>query len=196
MAETWFTADTHFNHRNILKYNPNRKDNFICPTDDSDAVEAMNQAIVDNWNSVVSVKDTVYHLGDVAFGKPKDSKKWVAQLNGEIHLIRGNHDYSKYIEEYGRELASVQDYLFLKNLHNRKVVLFHFPIVNWDTKFHGSYHFYGHVHGAPVKELEGTRSMDVGIDTHPEMRPYNWCELWLEMEQIQTPKECHHGRKS
>lgn len=186
MNEVFFTSDTHFNHKNILKYNPNRLDH--C-----DDVESMNQAIVDNWNKVVNDSDTVYHLGDVAFGKPENASKWVAQLNGNIHLIKGNHDYTSYLKEIGVFFESVQDYKMLRNLHNKKVVLFHYPIVNWDTKFHGSLHFYGHVHGAPVRELANTRSFDVGIDTHPEMRPYNWYELKDKLKDISPPKLDHHN---
>ena len=187
MPEIYFTSDTHFNHKNILKYNPNRLEHSY-----DDSVEGMNQAIVDRWNAVVKPNDTVYHLGDVAFGRPEDSVKWILQLNGNITLIRGNHDYSTYLEAFGHLLYDVRDYLFLRNFKNEKVAMFHYPIVNWDGKHHGSYHLYGHVHGTPVHQLKGTRSADIGIDTHPEMRPYEWYEIHNWMKKIPPPKLNHH----
>ena len=35
-------------------------------------VEEMNETIINNWNSIVSDEDTIYHLGDFALGN-KDS---------------------------------------------------------------------------------------------------------------------------
>lgn len=49
----------------------------------------MNKALTENWNSVVSPEDTIYHMGDFAFG---GIKKYLPYLNGKIILIRGNHD--------------------------------------------------------------------------------------------------------
>lgn len=87
----WFTSDTHFNHRNIIRY-CNRP--FYT-------VDQMNKILVGNWNSLVSPDDVVYFLGDFCFTyarrtreKRKDILKWKEKLNGHIILIRGNHDYS------------------------------------------------------------------------------------------------------
>lgn len=84
----WFTSDTHFGHRNIIKYcqRPYRTD-----TGDLD-VEAMNRDMVKRWNEVVGPLDTVYHLGDFAFMKEGPAKDVLSKLNGKKHLIRGNHD--------------------------------------------------------------------------------------------------------
>ena len=48
--------------------------------------------MIDNWNRAVGPEDTVFHLGDFAFAVPSRIKEIASQLNGEIHLIRGNHD--------------------------------------------------------------------------------------------------------
>ena len=50
----------------------------------------MNDALVNNWNSVVGVKDVVYHLGDFAFGK--HNIDIAGRLNVRKRLVLGNHD--------------------------------------------------------------------------------------------------------
>ena len=52
-------SDLHLNHWNIVKY-CNRP--FFH-------VEEMNQALIDNWNSVVTDKDVVWVIGDFCFEK-------------------------------------------------------------------------------------------------------------------------------
>ncbi len=77
-----------FNHSNIIKY-CNRP--FSC-------AEEMNEIMVDNWNSVVSEQDKVYHLGDVymsgSFSRDYTSAL-LRRLKGKKRLILGNHDNGK-----------------------------------------------------------------------------------------------------
>lgn len=80
----WITSDTHFGHFNIIGY---------CDRPFTTA-EEMDETMVDRWNSVVKEDDTVYHLGDFAFGKGSKEKieEYVERLNGSIILTKGNHD--------------------------------------------------------------------------------------------------------
>ena len=50
----FFTADTHFNHTNMLKF---------CDRPFAD-VEEMNETIIARWNQVVGEEDHVFHLGE------------------------------------------------------------------------------------------------------------------------------------
>jgi calcineurin-like phosphoesterase family protein len=76
----WIISDTHFNHKNILKYE-NRPVDF-------------NEVIINNWNSRVASEDIVIHLGDVIFGYDKETNlpPILNRLNGKKVLARGNHD--------------------------------------------------------------------------------------------------------
>ncbi len=97
MAELFFISDTHFGHKGILTFED--KDgkpvrNFI------DIIE-MHTVMIENWNRVVTPKDKIYHLGDVAFSKA--GLQLLALLNGKKRLIRGNHDLYKtrlYMEHF------------------------------------------------------------------------------------------------
>lgn len=80
----FFTSDTHFSHKNIIKY-CNRP---------YDTVDDMNKILTENWNSVVGEEDIVYHLGDFSFANPFTTAEIRKKLNGHIRLVAGNHDWS------------------------------------------------------------------------------------------------------
>lgn len=77
---TWYTADLHFGHENIIRH-CNR------PFPDADAMDA---ALVERWNEAVAPADTVWLLGDVALSTKKLGL--VAHLRGHKILVAGNHD--------------------------------------------------------------------------------------------------------
>ena len=80
---TLFISDTHFGHTNIIPYCDRP---FV-------SVEQMNRYMIQQWNSVVKKNDTVYHLGDFSLCiSPEEVKDIVSQLNGNIRLVKGNHD--------------------------------------------------------------------------------------------------------
>lgn len=87
MSEIWVISDTHFGHQNIIDY---------CDRPFKTAY-LMNEAIRENWNSVVKPEDKVYHLGDVYMGwnQHEDVLHFLNSLNGKKRLILGNHDNGK-----------------------------------------------------------------------------------------------------
>ena len=86
-AQTYFTADWHFSHPNIARYCPQFRQQ-------SDNADELNEYLIDCWNRVVTPQDTVYNLGDVCFAKkPAHIEAVLQRLNGQHHLIYGNHDY-------------------------------------------------------------------------------------------------------
>lgn len=81
MSNIWFSADTHFGHKNIIQY---------CDRP-YDSVEEMDRDLIANWNDLVRAEDEVYFLGDFSLDFRR-VKQVVPLLNGKIHLVAGNHD--------------------------------------------------------------------------------------------------------
>ncbi|MBW1605758.1 metallophosphoesterase [Lactobacillus sp. Sy-1] len=167
----YFTADTHFFHQDILGM-----DNFAPRPFKS--IDEMNQTIIENWNARVQPTDVVYHLGDIAlyFIKPaKEAYRQILailnQLNGNLILIKGNHDsreFFKYLAKHnfmvnGKPKFQFQDVGALIKFNHRQYYLTHYPmmlgIVHQIINLHGHIHHYS----VPIKE-----NINVGIDS-PEL---------------------------
>lgn len=137
--QNFYIADLHFGHENIIKHS---KRPFS-------SVEEMDNTLIDNWNSVVSDDDNVYILGDLCFKFRLPPVECLKKLKGHKHLILGNHD--RIIEnEYEQKgsypyLETVTHYLELSD-NGRKVVLFHYPMAEWNGFYHDSILLYGHIH--------------------------------------------------
>ncbi|STZ64268.1 Predicted phosphoesterase or phosphohydrolase [Moraxella lacunata] len=165
----YFTSDLHFHHQNIIKFCPTFRQNF----GDS---QTMNKELIALWNETVKPDDIVYNLGDVSFSHHLNEIEVVLkELNGKHHLILGNHDnliaqnqerfLTKLKNDGNPMLSSVQDYLKL-NLKElkRTLILFHYPIDEWDGCHKGYYHLHGHIHDRMAK-VKG-KILNVGFDLH------------------------------
>jgi calcineurin-like phosphoesterase family protein len=119
----------------------------------------MDAAMIDAWNSVVSARDIVLHLGDFAYKTDKPRmQKIFDRLSGEKHLVAGNHDHS---DAKGLGWASVSDIREIK-VAGERIILCHFPLREWPHYWHGALHLFGHTHG----RMQGSaRALDVGVDS-------------------------------
>ena len=152
----YFTSDTHFGHKNIIW-----RGNRPCKN-----IEEMDNLLIKNWNRVVKSTDEVYHLGDFGWQlSPTRLKEIMEQLNGHKHLILGNHDKEKMME-HSNLWESVDFYKEIR-IDDYKVVLFHYPIYEWNGAFNGTVHLYGHVHDTFEMYKEDLR--------HHNKRNYNVC---------------------
>lgn len=73
----YLTSDTHFCHNKDFLYEPRG----------FQSIEEHDEAIVKNWNSIVTPDDEVYHLGDVMLNDNTKGLGYLKQLNGKIHII-------------------------------------------------------------------------------------------------------------
>lgn len=197
----FFTSDTHFDHKNILKFCPARADRWPASVAGPDqyVIEEMNEGIIKRWNSTVSPSDTVYHLGDFAFGRADATKTHLSRLNGKIHLVSGNHDKVVHDNADVRAMfESVKDYREIT--HNKtKIVMFHFPILAWHKNHYGSIHLHGHCHDN-LPQYGGKR-FDVGIDSSQitgvaEHRPFSLEEILTKADTVAIETVDHHDAQT
>lgn len=153
---TWIGSDFHFGHTNIMKFCPDTRGHFRD-------VDHMNAEMIREWNQLVDPADTVYMLGDIAFTSADKAAGIVNSLNGRKILIKGNHD-SKTIKDkrFTSCFDEIHDYLDI-TFNGYHVVMFHYPICEWNRMHHGAVHLYGHLH-QNKSGLEQYRARNVGWD--------------------------------
>jgi len=198
----FFIGDTHFYHKNVILYDdrPFKDDNGLPD------IQLMNEELIKNWNRVVKKTDVVFHLGDVVFGGVEKTKEIVDQLNGEIHLIMGNHDSFKIMNKIGR-FSSISDRLnlYIKTDSSKKGLLFildHFAILSWDKQHKGSIHLHAHSHGSLMKsEIDWVREdyykrkvIDVGC-MNLNYTPISYDEVIEIMDKREIINVDHHNNK-
>lgn len=140
----YFTADSHFNHANIIKF-CNRPFN---------SVEQMNETLIDNWNQVVGKDDIVFHLGDFCLGGAAEWTKLLDRLNGKIYLILGNHDLKNIRQGFIQRFEHVALQMFI-TVDKQKMYLSHYPFLCFEGGYKDIWQLFGHVH---------TRKNNTGID--------------------------------
>lgn len=173
MARTFVISDTHFFHDNLLEMNNHRAHM-------GSTVEEMNEYLIQQWNSVVSDEDTVYHLGDFTFkqGLKRDEIiKIGEQLKGHKILILGNHDRHLHrkkpdlFHSFGFEVIHEAPVTF------NRLILSHEPVSTWDLK-EASYNIHGHLHEKVVQT--GVLTSNHEEDPIPLMDDYRYINVSVE----------------
>lgn len=122
----WFTSDLHFCHSKAFLYKPRGFDN----------VYDMNEAIIKNFNEVVSWTDDLYILGDCFLNDDEEGMKLLRQLPGKLHIIRGNHDTDARVDMYRLEPRIIyHGYATVIKENKYHFYLSHYPTLtsNYDT---------------------------------------------------------------
>jgi calcineurin-like phosphoesterase family protein len=161
----YFTADTHFCHGRIIP---------TCGRPFED-VEEMHKTLIANWNSSVSDEDEIYILGDFAYkASGREANAILAQLKGKKYLIKGNHENYLASSDFRHEAFEWEKEYHSFFYGGIKIVLFHYPLLEWDGYYHRAIHLYGHVHNSPLRDAAcrkrfhvlGPRAINVGVDAH------------------------------
>ena len=140
-------SDTHFQHQAPYTKFTREDGTMLRP---HGSAEAGDEAMIENWNKVVSPNSKVYHLGDVFMTtKANEIVNVMRRLNGTKVLIKGNHDVAK-LSVYAEYFKDVRAYHVLANL-----VLSHVPLhpESISQRWLGNVH--GHLHYKTVKDKWG-----------------------------------------
>lgn len=168
MSKIFLTSDTHFGHQRSFLYEPRGYN----------TIEEHDQDAIRIWNEIVTPEDTVYHLGDVMLYDNEYGLECLRQLNGNIKIIRGNHDSDVRLELYN-SLPNVEVIGWATMIRYKKyyIYLSHYPcrtanyddgvslhrkvlsfcghshtkdrFVDWDNL--GCYHIEWDAHGKPIE---------------------------------------------
>lgn len=163
-GKIFVSSDTHFAH--------DRR--FLYGARGFNSVHEMDEAIVENWNSVVGAEDQVYLLGDVMLNDNEEGLRLLKSLNGHLHIVRGNHDTDNRVLEYFNceNVEEVQDQI--KLIYKKvRILLTHYPTLvgNFDdgrSLHHGLLNLCGHSHTTdPFADWnERGRIFHVELDAH------------------------------
>lgn len=181
----FFTSDTHFGHSKIIDY---------CKRPFS-SIEEHDKALIQNWNSVVGQDDTVFHLGDFAYGNSQFIANIIKQLNGNIILVKGNHDL-KNMNPTLYNIFSDVVYQARILIDKQTVYLNHFPFLCFDHgdinlyKDNYSIQLFGHVHSGPLTSSKDVSRLnilfptqyDVGVDNN-NYTPISWADVKNKIKQ-------------
>lgn len=149
MGEIFFTGDLHFGHANVIAFD-NRP---------FESVEEMDAELIRRWNNKVGKGDLTYVLGDMIWkARNDDAPELIKSLNGQIILIKGNHDRFLHNAKAKAVLAGIKDSddicVTLKDGTKKRVILDHFFKPMYNGHRHQAIHLHAHSHFTDEADFE------------------------------------------
>jgi calcineurin-like phosphoesterase family protein len=180
MHNAFLIADPHFSHEGVCKFLRDDQSK-LRPWDNA---ADMDEAMIENWNSVVRPVDKVYVCGDLVM-KAKKQIGIINRLNGKKVLIKGNHDIGE-LKVYLPYFYDIRAFHILDNF-----AITHIPIhPDCLGRFRGNIH--GHIHQRTIM----TNSNDVINGTLTPIKIVDTRYFCISAEQINyTPIEWNDLRK-
>ena len=168
--KVWFTSDHHFGHKNIIDYSSRP---FA-------SVAEMDEQLIKKWNSVIDLKDEVYHLGDFCLERDhKRVTKWVSQLNGKKHLIIGNHDEQFKARAWVTAGFYSVHTSYCLNVNGEDLWMGHYPQNKRDLKLRDVIYLHGHTHcNDPAIYLDEEKEVMVNLCVE------NWDYFPVEVSEL------------
>lgn len=170
-----FTADTHFNHENILK---------MCGRP-FETIGEHDEHLIEQIKWHVRPNDSLWIVGDVAWHSVEQVCKRIGRKN--VYLIWGNHDRPNFGKHFGTTADTAEIKISHSNGNGPEHHLFlsHYAHAYWPGSHKGWFHLYGHTHAMREETLDAIwperRSMDVGVDNAKrllgEYRPFTADEI-------------------
>ena len=114
----------------------------------------MHEAIKNNWlKKGITSKDEVFIVGDVGMYHEEEISSFLKKLPGKKYLVTGNHDiYNMKNKKFCSAFQWAKTYSEIYD-EGRKVILFHYPIEEWNCFYRGAYHVHGHIHAEVIRKI-------------------------------------------
>jgi calcineurin-like phosphoesterase family protein len=148
MSRVRFIADLHLGHVNMAL-----RRGF-------ESVEAHDEHVIAQWNSVVDKRDVTYILGDVTMEK-KAPYALLDRLNGIKHVVLGNHDRRQDVPHLLQHVESVMGMKEYKG-----IMLTHCPIHPMELDYRFPKNIHGHIHDKQVMIDAPTAPFEIPDDRY------------------------------
>ena len=157
----WFMSDLHYDHENILKFNNGR------PFKD---ITEMNEYILQTLKDTLEPEDILFDLGDLFWKTEQSEMEALCNLlPKQTYKIIGNHDKERLyypggiLQRYFKLTADLLDINLRLGDEEIQLTLSHYPILEWNHKYHGSLNIHGHCHGN-IDSLNTSSKIDLRMD--------------------------------
>lgn len=171
----YLTSDLHFSHQRNFLYEPRG----------FSSIEEHDAAIIKNWNEIVTPDDEVFVLGDLVMNDSESGIKKLAQLNGQLNIIFGNHDTDRKIGFY-EKLSNVTSVGWSALIKSGKwsFYLCHFPTMvdNFEEK-HKFYCLHGHTHSKDKFQFIKNCCYNIALDAH-DNKPVSIEQIKADLREI------------
>lgn len=166
-----YISDLHLGHINVTKAGKDFDNRGFRDLDE------MHDLITKKWNVNVTNADHVYILGDLFWKASNQNfeyfKKLLNNLNGNKHLITGNHDnflndkYKKLFEEVipYKEVSDT-----VKNV-DKRVILSHYYMPFYNHHYRNAILLHGHSHNSAESDMERRLTAMLNLQGFP-------CEIY------------------
>ena len=167
----------------------------------------MDEYMIEQWNTRVQPRDTVYSIGDFTLENPIQACLILRRLHGKIRIVpaypghdrnwvEGPFDFQEPFEgvtgwpDHVELMRAIETIKVPKvetgtgKKRNEIICLCHYPMKTWDRSHYGSWHLHGHSHGK-MGIVTGKYSLDVGVDNCYDLAPV---PAWRIGEVIMNPE--------
>ena len=154
---------THFGHDRGFIYTPRG----------FSSIQENDETIIEKFNSVVRPEDDLYLLGDLMLGDNEHGLNCLRQLNGNLHILWGNHDTNvrKELYETLPNVVEIFGYAGMLKYRKWRFYLSHYPTITDNLNdiskpWEQVKCLYGHTHQKTNFYNDNPLLYHVGVDSH------------------------------
>ncbi len=147
------------------------------------SLDEHDTALVNSINSVVKKEDTLISIGNFSFGGAFYAHEFFDRLNcKDVYLVMGEFDQPRIVREV---MFTYVEYELSFSYRGYLISCTHCPMLHWKGRGgRNGLHFHGSLRSVGEDRFINGRSMDVGIDGHPEFKPYLLMDAISEVKKL------------